>query len=170
MEDKRYRVNERIFSREVRVIGSKGENIGVLSKELAIKQARAEGLDLVEIAPKAQPPVAKILDFKKFLYDERKKASAAKAKSKQSELKEFKFGPNIGENDLNVKTERARKWLDEKNRVKFTVTFQGRQAAFPLVGRAKIEKVISSLAENGKPEEPAKFINQKTLTVTLLPK
>ena len=170
MEDKRYRINERIFSKELRVINSNGENLGVMPKEGAIKMAREQGLDLVEIGPKAAPPVAKVLDFKKFLYDERKKASSAKAKSKQAELKEFKFGPNIGEGDLNVRITRAEGFLNEKNRVKFTVSFHGRQIAFPMVGREKLEKVLTALAEVGKEEDPPRFINNKTLVVTLLPK
>ena len=169
-EDKRYKVNERITSQELRVISSKGENVGVMPKFKALELARSEKLDLVEIGPKAVPPVAKILDFKKFLYEERKKQSAAKAHSKQTELKEFKFGPNIGANDLRLKIERARGFLKDKNRVRFTVNFVGRQQAYPQLGWEKINTALASLTEEGKAEEPPKMINTKTLTVMLLPK
>lgn len=168
-EYKRYNTNERIFAKELRIIGSQGENVGVLSKFEALAKARAEGLDLVEIAPTAKPPVAKIMDFKKFMYDERKRTSAAKAKTKQVGLKEFKFGPNIGANDLNLKVERARGFLKENNRVKFTVNFQGRQIAYPQIGWEKINKIIAELAEFGAPEQPAKLIN-KSINVMILPK
>lgn len=168
-EYKRYNTNERIRALELRVIDAKGENLGVMSKAQALQMARAEGHDLVEIAPNGKPPVAKILDFKKFLYDERKKASAAKAHSKQTELKEFKFGPYIGANDLNVKIERAKDFLKDKHRAKFTVQFRGREIAHPEVGWEKIKHVVEELNEIGAVEQPPKMIN-KMISVIILPK
>ncbi len=169
-DDRRYKINERIFSQQLRVINSKGENIGVITKLEALQMARAEKLDLVEISPKAVPPVAKILDFKKFLYEERKKNSAAKAKSKQVELKEFKFGPNIGENDLTIRIDRARQFLTDRDKVKFTVNFKGREAAYPQLGWEKINRVVEVLSDIAKPEEPARMINPKTIVVMLMPR
>lgn len=169
-DNKRYNLNERIRANELRVITATGENLGVMPRIEALQKAREAGMDLVEIGPLANPPVAKILDFKKFLYEERKKQSAAKAHSKQTELKEFKFGPHISSNDLSIRVERARGFLKEKNRVKFTVAFMGRQAAHPEIGREKLEQAVSDLADVARAEEAPKFVNNKTLTVTLLPR
>ncbi len=168
-QNKRYNTNERIRSQTLRVIDTNGGNLGEMSKDEALKLAREKHFDLVEIAPNSKPPVAKILDFKKFLYEERKKASAAKAHSKQVELKEFKFGPHIGKNDLNVKVERAKGFLKDKNRVKFTVAFVGREIAYPQIGWEKITKVIEDLNEFGKAEEPPRLVN-KNLSVVVVPK
>ena len=168
-QNKRYNTNERIRSQIVRLIDTNGENLGEMSKDQALKLSREKHLDLVEIAPNSKPPVAKILDFKKYLYEERKKASAAKAHSKQVELKEFKFGPHIGKNDLNVKVERAKGFLKDKNKVKFTVAFVGREIAYPQIGWEKIRKVVDDLSELGKEEEAPKLIN-KNLSVIILPK
>ncbi|OGC50097.1 translation initiation factor IF-3 [candidate division WWE3 bacterium RIFCSPHIGHO2_01_FULL_40_23] len=167
MDTKRYFTNEKIRAQNLRIINSKGENIGVVTKGEALRMAREEKLDLVEIAPNANPPVAKILDFKKFLYTERKKASAARAHSKQTELKEFKFGPNIGSNDLNLKIGRAKEFLKGKNRVKFTVAFRGRENAHPEVGWEKIKKAISELSELGHPEADPRLVN-KMISVTIV--
>lgn len=168
-EYKRYNLNERIRAKEVRIIGANGENVGVKPINEALFMARQQGMDLVEISPQAVPPVAKILDFKKFLYEERKRNSAAKAKSKSTELKEFKFGPNIGSNDLHNKIERARGFLKEKNRTKFTVVFAGRQNAYPELGWEKINTAINELSDIGAVEQPPRLIN-KMISVVILPK
>lgn len=169
MFDKRYNKNERIRARELRVISATGENLGVISTQDALRMAREARMDLVEIVPTANPPVAKILDFNKFLYDERKKTSAAKAKSKAPDLKEFKFGPNIGANDLDKKIERAREFIKDGNRAKFTVVFMGRQNAFPQIGWEKINSVIKELSEVSQVEAPPRLIS-KMISVILLPK
>ncbi|MBI4091278.1 translation initiation factor IF-3 [candidate division WWE3 bacterium] len=166
--NKRYKVNERIQAESLRVIGQKGENLGVMTRSLALDAARKQGMDLVEIAPKSLPPVVKILDFKKFIYEERKKTSAAKAHTKQVGLKEFKFGPNIGANDLNIRIERAREFLKNKDRVKFTVIFKGREIAFPDIGWAKISRVTKELQDYGRLEDKPKLVN-KTLNALYLP-
>lgn len=114
--------------------------------------AQEEEKDLVIIAEKATPPVAKILDFNKYLYEERKKASAIKAKSKKSGLKEFVFGPTIDMGDLNVRIERAKEFLLDGNRVKITVKFKGREVEHPEVGFDRVNKITDALREIGKPE------------------
>lgn len=130
----------------------------MMRKEDALRLARENGMDLVVIAESAKPPVAKILDFKKFLYQERKKASSVKAKSKKSELKELRFGPATGEEDVRIRTERARKWLEEKNRVKLTVKLRGREREHPELGYEKIENVVKDLENIAKPESEPKKI------------
>ena len=129
-----------------------------MQKKDALKLAQEKGLDLVVIAQNAKPPVAKILDFKKFLYQERKKASSAKAKSRKSELKELRFGPSTGEEDVRTRTERARKFLEDKNRVKLTVKLRGREREHPELGVEKLQGVVKALEDIAKPEgEPKKI-------------
>lgn len=149
---KYYQKNHRIRARELRVIDANGENLGVLTKQEALNKAHQMDLDLVVIAENANPPVAKILDFNKFLYEENKKESASKAKSKKSELKEFRFGPNIGKGDLDQRIERTREFIEDGNRVRFTVQLRGREKAFPDVAREKIEIVAKELEDVAKIE------------------
>jgi translation initiation factor IF-3 len=128
-----------------------------MEKSAALKIAIENELDLVVIAEKTNPPVAKILDFNKYLYDERKKASATKAKSKKSELKEFRFGPTIDEGDLVQRIERARKFLSDGNRVRITVKLKGRQMAHPEIGFEKLERFIKELSSMSKTESEPKL-------------
>jgi len=140
-----------------------------LDKFEALRIARERGLDLVVIAKSADPPVAKILDYKKFLYQERKKASSSKSKSKKSELKELRFRPSTGEEDLRIRTERAREFLNEKNRVRLTVQLRGRERMYPEIGMEKIKAIVKSLEDIAKTEKPAQR-NGNRLTVTLVAK
>lgn len=126
----------------------------------ALDLARSKELDLLLVAPNAQPPVAKIVEFSKFLYDERKKASAAKAKSKKSELKELRFGPSTDGGDIKRYTDRASEFLSDGNRVKVTVRMRGREGMFPEVAFQKLKKVEEGLKEVGKVEAPPKRVGQ----------
>lgn len=166
---KYYQKNARIRANTLRVIKSNGENLGEINTRDALRMANEEGLDLVVIVEKSNPPVAKILDFNKFMYEEKKKASAAKAKSKKSELKEWRFGPAIGQGDLDKKLERTREFLEENNRVKFTIQLRGRQRAFPNVAIEKLEEVIISLADISRVEEDIKHQGNR-VTVTFVRK
>jgi translation initiation factor IF-3 len=147
-----YITNEKIRARELRVIADKGENLGVLSTQEALRIARERELDLVLIAPEVEPPVAKILDFKKFLYDERKRKSAAKAKVKKSEIKELKFGPSTGVGDMSHYIERAKEFIKEGNRVKITVVMRGREAMFPDIAFQKLKKFEDEVSDLAKSE------------------
>lgn len=142
----------------LRVITVDGENLGVLKTEEALRAAEERELDLVLITEGANPPVAKILDFNKFLYDERKKSSAAKAKSKKSELKEFVFGPTIGESDIQVRISRSREFLEDGNRVKITIKLKGREAQYPQLGFEKIERFTKELKDLAKPESAPRLM------------
>jgi translation initiation factor IF-3 len=129
----------------------------VLKTQEALRIAKEQELDLVIITEKATPPVAKILDFNKYLYDERKKATAIKAKSKKSGLKEFVFGPTIDEGDLNSKIERAKTFLKNGNRVKVTIKFKGRENEHPEIGFDRLKKFTERLSGHAKIEsEPKK--------------
>ncbi|OGC46062.1 translation initiation factor IF-3 [candidate division WWE3 bacterium RIFCSPHIGHO2_12_FULL_38_15] len=160
-----YRINERIRSPQLRVITGTGENLGVMSTADALKLAKEKELDLVLISEQANPPVAKILEYNKFLYEERKKTSAVKAKAKKSELKEFVFGPTIGEGDIAIRVERSKEFIKEGNRVKISVKLKGREAEYPDLGFEKIKRFQEELADVAKLEsEPRR--NGKIISAT----
>ena len=122
-------INEQIRDREVRLIGEDGQLIGIMSSRDAFKMAQDAGLDLVKIAPKAQPPVCKIVDYGKYRYEQARKEKEAKKKQKTMEVKEVRLSPNIDSNDLNTKINQARKFLEHGDKVKVTLRFRGRELA-----------------------------------------
>jgi translation initiation factor IF-3 len=132
------RVNHRIRVPEIRVIDADGSMLGVMQTHDALKRAREQGLDLVEINPKAAPPVCKILDYGKYKYDEKKKAREAKRKQSIVEVKEIKLRPKTDDHDMDVKLRAARKFIEDGNKVKFTVRFRGREIAHPEVARQQL--------------------------------
>ena len=151
-QKKFYRRNERITARELRVLDHEGKQIGILDRFAALNKARELGLDLVEIAPMAKPPVAKIVDFNKFLYQEEKKKREEKKKAKVSETKEVRLGPFISDNDLQVMVRRAREFLINGDKVRFVVKFRGRQVTRPEFGFAIAKKAIAALEDVSKVE------------------
>lgn len=142
----RIRINHQIRVPQVRVILEDGTSPGVISTREALQMAKDYNLDLVEINPKAIPPVCKILDYGKYKYDEKKKTAAAKKTQKQSELKELTFRPNTDEHDLSHKLELAKEFLTEGNKVKFAIRFRGREITHPQIGRDKLEWLLQQLA------------------------
>jgi translation initiation factor IF-3 len=157
VQRKYYRTNERIFASELRVLDTEGKQIGVLSKFEALKLAREQQLDLVEIAGQAKPPVAKIIDFKKFLYQEEKKKREEKRKAKISETKEIRLGPFMSDNDLQVMIRRGREFLDEGDKVKLVLKFRGRQITHPEFGREIINKTVTALSDISKVDRESHF-------------
>ena len=122
-------INEQIRNPEIRVIGSHGEQLGIMSAKEAYKLAMDEDMDLVMVAPQAEPPVCKIIDYNKFKYEQARKAKDAKKKQKVVEIKEIRMSPNIDSNDLNTKINAAKKFLEKGNKVKVTLRFRGREMA-----------------------------------------
>ena len=165
----RMRVNRMIRISPVRVIAPDGEQMGILTVDEAIAAAEARGLDLVEVAPMARPPVCRIMDFGKFKFEQAKAARAAKKKQKNIELKEIKFRPGIDEHDFDFKTRHAREFLAEGNKVKVTMMFRGRQMAHPELGRDVLDRVAEQLADIGKIEQEAK-LEGKNMTMLMTPK
>lgn len=141
----RIRVNHQIRIPQVRVILEDGSSPGIIATKDALKLAQDAGLDLIEINPKAIPPVCKIVDYGKYKYDEKKKITEAKRTQKVQELKELTFRPNTDQNDLNHKLEQAKEFLTEGHKVKFTIRFRGREVTHPEVGRSKIEWLLKEL-------------------------
>lgn len=151
-----HRLNQFIQSSKLRVIDSNNKQIGILTKEEALAKAKQEGLDLVEIAPNADPPVVRIVDFKKFKYEESKKDRGAK-KSLMGGLKELWLSPRIEEHDLKVRVSRTEEFLKDGFKVKLTVKFKGREMAHPENGRKVLDQVIALLGEGVAVEREAKF-------------
>ena len=158
-----YRVNERIFASTLRVLDTDGKQIGILSKFEALEKARSQELDLVEVAPMAKPPVAKIIDFKKFLYQEEKKKREEKAKS--SETKEIRLGPFMSDNDLGVMIRRAREFLEAGDKVRLVVTFSGRQITHPEFGHRILDKVITDISDISKLDRERRLEGKKLIAL-----
>jgi translation initiation factor IF-3 len=163
------RVNERIRVPQVRVIGDDGEQVGVLAVRDALTLAQSKGLDLVEVSPTARPPVCRIMDYGKFKYEQNRRARKAKKKQHQMQLKEIKMRPKIEGHDYDFKVQHARAFLEGRDKVKFTVTFRGREMAHQEIGYKLIQKAIADLAELASVESPPKS-EGRTLTAVLMPK
>jgi len=149
-----YRVNEKIKGKEVRVIGENGEQLGVMTVRDALLAAREKNTDLVEVAPTAQPPVCRMLDFGKFKYEQAKKERESHKKQKVISLRQVRLRPKTGDHDLDVKVAIASKLLEKGNKVKFVVLFRGREMSHPQLGKQMLDKVIIALAEKATVERP----------------
>ena len=164
-KDRGPKSNNRINSPEVQVIASNGENLGVLNTNDAIAMAKEEGLDLIEIAPNAKPPVCKIIDMGKYKYDQQKKASKAKKNQKKVELKEIKLRPVTELHDYTFKIKNAQKFLAKGDKVKFTVTFKGRELQHSSLGNELMEKIKKDMELIGKVELQPKFDGKQMIMV-----
>lgn len=160
-----YRKNERIFARELRVLDSKGEQIGIISREEALEKAKEAELDLVEVAPTAKPPVARIIDFNKFLYQEEKKRRETKKKAKNSDTKEVRLGPFMDNHDLETRLKRAREFLEDNDKVKLVVRFKGRQMGHPEFGHKTIGKAIEMLSDISKVDKEPRFEGRQLIAM-----
>ena len=147
------RVNHRIRVPEVRVVLDDGSQLGVMPTSEALKQAEGRGLDLVEVNPKSMPPVCKILDFGKYKYEEKKRASEAKRKQTIVELKEVKLRPKTDDHDLQVKVRAARRFLESGNKVKFTVRFRGREITHPQRAQMQLDWLVEQLTDLANVEQ-----------------
>jgi translation initiation factor IF-3 len=166
---KRVRVNRQIRFSPVRVIGSDGSQLGIMEVDAALASAQDQGLDLVEVAPMARPPVVRIMDYGKFKFEQAKMARQAKKKQHVIHLKEVKYRPGIDEHDFQTKTRHARRFLGDGNKVKVTLMFRGRQIAHPELGKQVVDRVATELADVAKIETEAK-IEGKSMTMILTPK
>ncbi len=151
------RVNREIRAREVRVIDSEGKQLGILPLVEALRAAANADLDLVEVSPKSEPPVCRIMDFGKFKYQQSKKAHDAKKKQAVVHLKEVKLRPKTEEHDFEFKLRHIERFLKEGNKTKVTIVFRGREIAHSDLGKKMMERVAEQAKEWGKIEQPAKF-------------
>jgi len=152
----------------VRLIGSRGEQIGVVDRNEALNMAADEGLDLVEVSPNAEPPVCKIMDYGKYLYQKKRKVRQSSQKQATTQMKELRFRPETDPHDLEIKVNKARKFLEKGNRVQFTVFFRGRQMMHRDQGYEALESVTEALDDIAKVEREPKF-SGKRLTMVVAP-
>ena len=164
-KDKGPKSNNRITAPEVQVIGSDGENIGIINTNEAISMAKEQGLDLIEIAPNAKPPVCKIIDMGKFKYDAQKKANVAKKKQKIILLKEIKMRPVTETHDYDFKVKNAKKFIGKGDKVKFTIRFKGRELQHSHLGRELMDKIKVDMQDIGKVELHPKFDGKQMIMV-----
>ena len=164
-KDRGPRSNNRISSPEVQVIGSDGNNLGILNTNEAISMAKEQGLDLIEISPNAKPPVCKIIDMGKFKYDAQKKANVAKKKQKIVALKEIKMRPVTETHDYEFKVKNAKKFIEKGDKVKFTIRFKGRELQHSHLGKELIDKIKVDMQDIGKVELHPKFDGKQMIMV-----
>lgn len=164
-QDKKQRVNREITAPEVRLVGEEGEQLGIVSLNASLSMAEEAGLDLVEIAPMAAPPVCKLMDFGKFKYQEQKKAHEARLKQKQVQVKEVKLRPGTDENDYQIKLRNLKRFLEEGDKCKVTLRFRGREMAHQEFGLRQLERVKADLEELGQVEQMPKMEGRQMIMV-----
>ena len=160
-----WRINEKIPATTLRVLDSKGLQVGVISKEEALKKAKESGEDLIEIAPNANPPVAKIIEFGKFKYQEEKKLKEAQKKSKPSELKEIRFTPFIGEGDYQTRIKRIDEFLTDKDKVKLVIYFKLKQLGSKAFGYDILNRILKDLGEGINIDMKPKFLGRNLIMI-----
>ncbi len=141
-EEDKTRINEQIRATQLRVVDEKGEQLGILSPEDALKEADSRDLDLVEVAPKADPPVCRIMDYGKYRYEQKRRARESRKHQHTVNVKEIKYRPKIDKHDYEYKTNHVRQFLKEGSKVKITIMFRGREMAHPEFGRDILKKVV----------------------------
>lgn len=163
------RINEEIRAHEVRVIGSDGEQLGIMSGREAQQLAYEKHLDLVEIAPTAKPPVCRIMDYGKYRYEQQKREKESRKKQKTFDIKEVKLRPGIEEHDFNVKFKNAVRFLEDGDKVKVTIMFRGRELSHPELGEVLLNKMAAQLKEMAVVERQPK-LEGKNMIMIVAPK
>ncbi len=166
---KQHFINEEIREKEIRVVDTDGEALGIMETKAALEMADAKQLDLVMIAPQAKPPVCKIMDYGKYLYEVQKREKEAKKKQKVINIKEVRFSPKIEDNDLNVKAKNAERFLKDGDKVKVTVRFRGREADYAHFGEELLKEIYEKLQEVCLIEKEPK-LEGRNMTMVLTPK
>lgn len=170
---KEFRINEKIFSRELMIIDEKGENLGTMSKEQALQEAQARGLDLVEVSPKAETPIAKFMDYGSFKYQREKLERKAKAKQKTIEIKTVKLSSRISQHDIDFRIEQSIKFLKNGDKVKIELQLRGREHQHADIAREMIKKIVtavqtSPIGKNLKVEQDVKQLGSRLSTIISL--
>jgi translation initiation factor IF-3 len=167
---KEQRINERISSKEVRVINSQGVQLGVLPTSEALRMAREEGVDLVEVSPNAAPPVCRIMDYGKFKYQQEKRSNQAKKKhGSVTHIKEIKLRPRTEEHDLLVKIGHIKRFLTHGDKAKINLVFRGREIGNPAMGRVLLDKIVAEIQDIGVVENPPRM-EGRNMIMLLAPK
>lgn len=155
--EKRIRVNEQIRISPIRLIDEQGKQVGIVSLDEARERATVKGLDMVEVAPDARPPVVRLMDYGKFKYEEARAAREARRKQHTIQVKEVKFRPGIEDHDYDFKLRHARRFLEDGNKVKLTMIFRGRQVTHPELGLEVLKRVTGDLEDLAKVEQNPSF-------------
>ncbi len=163
--DKSHRINGEITAPEVRLTGVDGEQLGIMKLAEAFRLSEEADVDLVEIAPQAQPPVCRLMDYGKFKYQEQKKAHENKLKQKVVQIKEVKFRPGTDDGDYNVKLRNLKRFLEDGDKTKITLRFRGREMAHQEIGARMLERLKSDLEEFGQPEQMPKMEGRQMIMV-----
>ena len=164
------RINEKIRSRQVRLISSEGEQLGILTLDDALNEAKDKGLDLVEVAPNSDPPVCRVMDYGKFRYEASKKVQEARKKTRGGQMKEIKLRPHTEDHDLGFKVQNVKKFLDKKHRVKVSVFFRGREMAFMKAGDDLLKRVAEEVSDIGTVDQPPAREARNRMTMVIVPK
>ena len=164
-KQKFYKINQRVTAPQLRVLAADGQQIGVLSRLDALNLARTQELDLVEIAGAANPPVAKIINFKKFLYQQEKKKKEEKRKAKASQTKEVRLGPFMSDNDLQVMIKRGREFIKDGDKLRLVVKFRGRQITRAEFGRNVVNKFVEALSDISKVDREPHFEGRQIISI-----
>lgn len=164
-QNKAHRLNEEITVPEIRLQGLEGEQLGIMSIRVALQMADEAGVDLVEIAPMAKPPVCRIMDYGKFKYQEQKRAHEAKLKQKQVQVKEVKLRPGTDENDYQIKLRNMTRFLEEEDKVKVTLRFRGREMAHQEFGMRQLERIKADLEAVGQVEQMPKMEGRQMIMI-----
>ena len=159
------RINDEIRAREVRVVSSTNEQLGIMLLRDALRMAGEQQLDLVEVAPTAKPPVCRIMDFGKFKYEQQKRDKEAKKKQKVFTLKEVKLRPNIEDHDYEVKKKNAPRFLEDGDKVKVTIMFRGRELSHPELGRQILVRMAADLKDIANVERDAKLEGKNMIMI-----
>jgi translation initiation factor IF-3 len=163
-------VNEDIRARLVRLISVDGKQLGILPVQQALRVAREEGFDLVEVAPDSDPPVCRIMDYGKFKYETSKRDQEARKKGRVFQIKEIKLRPHTGEHDLGFKIKNLRKFLEKKNRVKVSVYFRGRELAHTEMGYELLQNIAEEIQDEATVEQPPKKEGRNSISMVVVPK
>lgn len=163
------RINHRIIAKTVRVIGPDGEQLGVFPRDIALRKAEEFELDLVEVAPSANPPVCRIIDFSKYKYEQEKREREVKRHHKQTQLKEIRISPRIGIHDYEIKLKHVREFLEKRHKVRIRMWFRGREIAHKEIGNRLIDKLLKDVEAIGRVDREPHMLG-KTLVLTLSPR
>lgn len=163
------RVNDKIFAKTLRVVGPEGEQLGIFPREAAFKKADEFDLDLVEVAPQADPPVCRIIDFSKYKYEQEKREKEVKKHQKQVQLKEVRIRPSIGIHDYEVKLKHIKEFLEKKHKVRVRMWFRGREITHKEIGNRVIDKLLKDIEKIGRIDREPHMLG-KTMVLILSPK
>lgn len=162
------RINTKIRAREVRLISVDGEQLGIVPLPEALRKAREQDLDLVEVADKARPPVCRIMDYKKYVYESKQRAKESRKKTTQYVVKEMKYRPKIGDGDFDTKTRKVEKFLNQGHKVKITIMFRGRELSHPELGRRILDRIAEQMDHMAKIEAYPR-LDGRNMTMVLGP-